>query len=327
MGIKVLSLFDGMSCGRIALIRGGIKVSQYFASEIHDPSIKITQKNHPDTIQIGDVRYVSYKNGYLTYKDRITDEMITLFVGKIHMVLAGSPCQDFSRSNTNGGGLKGTKSGLFYEFTRLLGEIKPKYFLLENVKPRKKEWVDEINDEMNLQPYIINSELVSAQNRERYYWTNISNITLPDDKGIVFSDIAYDGEHQPIKPELLERIRKTKRKTNKIGYYQYDKNGKGNNSQFDRLYPKTGKVGTLTTTCGSMKIIEDMDNENFRRIHIIEAERLQNVPVGYTEGVSPSYRFGMLGNGWTVDVITHIFSFMDLDYLYSSDEEMELETA
>jgi len=325
MGIKVLSLFDGMSCGQIALQRGGIKVSQYFASEIHKPSIKVTQKNHPNTIQIGNVEKVSYKDGYLTYEDNDTKEMITLFVGKIHMVLAGSPCQDLSRSNTNGQGLEGVKSGLFYEFTRLLSEIKPKYFLLENVV-MEEVWMDMISNDVGVYPILINSNLVSAQNRKRLYWTNIPNIMLPKDKEVMFSDIAYDGEHQPIKTELLERIRETKRLTS-TGYYQYDKNGKGHNSQFDRLYFKTGKVGTLTTTCGSMKIIEDMDNENFRRIHIIEAERLQNVTEGYTEGVCPSYRFGMLGNGWTVDVITHIFSFMDLDYLYLSDEEMETEMA
>jgi site-specific DNA-cytosine methylase len=327
MGIKVLSLFDGMSCGQIALQRGGIKVSQYFASEIHEPSIKVTQKNYPNTIQIGDVRKISYKKGYLTYKDRITEEMKTIFVGKIHMILAGSPCQDLSRSNTKGGGLDGTKSGLFFEFLRILKEVNPDYFLLENVVPRNKNDKNIIDKALGVKGVSINSRLVSAQDRERIYWTNINVLYQPVDKNIMFKDIAYDGEHKPIDKKYLPRIRKTMRQTKgRIGYIQFDFNGNKNNSMQDRLYHKDGKMGTLSTTCGSTKIIEDMEKEEFRRLHIIEAERLQNVKGGYTdvEGISMSDRFGMLGNGWTVDVITHIFSFMNFERLYSNDEEMQM---
>ena len=151
--MNVLSLFDGISCGQIALERAGVKVDKYYASEIEPNAIKVTQHNYPNTIQIGDVTKVQATS-----------------LPKIDLLIGGSPCQTFSIVG-DGTGFNG-KSGLFYEFLRLLREVKPKHFMLENVK-MKKEWRDEITKELNVMPTLINSNLLSAQDRERYYWTNI----------------------------------------------------------------------------------------------------------------------------------------------------------
>ena len=152
-GLNVLSLFDGMSCGRLALERAGIKVNNYFASEIDKYAIQVAKHNYPNTQHIGDVTKVKASE-----------------LPKIDLLIGGSPCQSFSNAG-NGTGFDG-KSGLFYEYVRLLKECKPKYFLLENVK-MKKQWQDIISKELGVEPIKINSNLVSAQNRERLYWTNI----------------------------------------------------------------------------------------------------------------------------------------------------------
>ena len=160
--MNVLSLFDGISCGRIALERVGIKVDKYFASEIKDIAIKVTQTNYPDTIQIGDVTKI----------DATT-------LPKIDLLIGGSPCQNFSIANLNSrDGLEGDKSSLFYQYLRLLREVKPKYFLLENVK-MKKDQEAIISELLGVKPILINSNLVSAQSRPRLYWTNIPGITPP----------------------------------------------------------------------------------------------------------------------------------------------------
>ncbi len=178
-GINVLSLFDGMSCGQIALERVGIPVNKYFACEIKKHAINVTQKNYPNTIQLGDVTKVSVND-----------------LPNIDLIIGGSPCQDFSRANSKQLGLSGEKSGLFYEYLRLLNEIKGKnpniLFLLENVR-MKKEYQDIISSELGVEPIRINSSLVSGQLRDRFYWTNIPNVTQPEDKGIKLSDILDYG--------------------------------------------------------------------------------------------------------------------------------------
>lgn len=183
----VLSLFDGISCGQIALERCGIKVDEYYASEIKPKAIEITQQHYPNTIQIGDVTKVSFKDGVLyTEKGNYN-------VGKIDLLIGGSPCQDFScLKNTRWGdanGYYGEKSKLFWEYVRLLKEIKPKYFLLENVK-MKKEYEINISNILGYTPNNINSSLVSFQTRNRLYWTNINKgiIPLPNDKNISLQD-------------------------------------------------------------------------------------------------------------------------------------------
>ena len=170
--ITVLSLFDGISCGRVALQRANIPVEKYYASEIDKYAIQVTQKNWPDTIQLGDVKEVWARN-----------------LPKIDLLIGGSPCQDLSIAKNNRQGLQGTRSGLFWHYVRLLRTCKPKYFLLENVASMPKEAKEIITRELGVQPILIDSALVSAQRRKRLYWTNIPNITQPTDKGIILSDV------------------------------------------------------------------------------------------------------------------------------------------
>jgi DNA-cytosine methyltransferase len=172
--MNVLSLFDGMSCGRIALDKLGIKVDKYFASEIDKYAIKVSEANYPDIVRLGDVRDVRGED-----------------LPKIDLMIAGSPCQGFSFAGKQLA-FDDPRSALFFEFTRLLDECKPKYFLLENVR-MKKEHLQVITDLLGVEPILINSSLVSAQNRKRYYWTNIPGVEQPMDKGIVLKDILESG--------------------------------------------------------------------------------------------------------------------------------------
>ena len=166
----VLSLFDGMSCGQIALNRAGISYGKYYASEIDKHAIKVTQHNYPNTIQLGSVTDI-----------KCTD------LPKIDLLIGGSPCQGFSFAG-KGLNFDDPRSKLFFEFVRLLEETKPKYFLLENVK-MKQEFQDIISKQLGVKPILINSSLVSAQNRERLYWTNIPIQGLPNDKGLFLKDV------------------------------------------------------------------------------------------------------------------------------------------
>ena len=311
--MNILSLFDGMSCGQIALNRANISYENYYASEIEKACINVTQHNYPNTIQIGDVRLITNEN-----------------LPQIDLIMGGSPCQDFSFAGRkkgmstkdeiniltleqylelkdNGFEFDG-QSYLFWEFVRLLILLKPKYFLLENVV-MSKEWEDVITNVVGVKPIMINSTLVSAQNRERLYWTNIPNITQPTDKGIVISDIIYDDTYKIFTDE---RITKTKKITK--NYVKWDLSGKQYWSQQDRAYFKHKKMCTLpkANPNNKLNIVIDYNKDIYRRIHPIEAERCQTVPDNYTlvNGVSETKRLEMLGNGWTVDVITHIFSFL-----------------
>lgn len=200
--MNIISLFDGMSCGQIAINRLGLKYDKYFASEIDKYAKHITQKNYPNTIHIGDVRYISYKNGTL-YTPNGNYEC------KIDLIIGGSPCTDLSLSGKQTGLLSNDletylklkesetefkgQSYLFWEYLRLLNEIRPTYFLLENVKMSFK-WRDIITENVGYDPILINSSLLSAQNRERYYWTNIPNIEQPKDKGIYLKDIVEENK-------------------------------------------------------------------------------------------------------------------------------------
>ena len=181
--MKVLSLFDGISCGRLALERAGIKVDKYYASEIDRYAIQVAKKNYPDTIQLGDCT----KLNYLELLD-------------VDLVIGGSPCQGFSFAGKQLN-FNDPRSKLFFEFVRAVRTIRPKYFLLENVK-MKKEYQDAISAELGVEPIEINSSLVSAQNRKRLYWTNIPNITQPADKGILLKDIVH--EYADIEDEKIQ---------------------------------------------------------------------------------------------------------------------------
>ena len=273
---NVLSLFDGMSCGQIALNRAGIKYDNYFASEIKPHAIKVTQHNFPNTIQLGSVLDVKASD-----------------LPKIDLFIGGSPCQSFS-SFGNGSGFDG-KSGLFYEYVRMLNELKQKnpdvLFMLENVN-MKKEWRDVISKELGVEPIAFNSNLVSAQNRDRLYWTNIDFI-VPGDRNILFKDVL---ENLPF------------REIPKCFFKNW-----GDKMRIDKglNWVKNDKANCLTTkNCHTNQYLLNEDKTLCRLLTAKEYERLQTIPENYTDCVSNTERFKMLGNGWTVDVIAHILSFI-----------------
>ena len=292
--MNVLSLFDGISCGRVALERAGIKVDKYYASEIDKYAIQVTQKNYPDTYQLGDIT-------------KITNEMLD-GLEKIDLIIGGSPCQDLSNYKYDRGevtGLNGEKSGLFYDYIRILKHIKPKYFLLENVASMEDRWRDLISEILEVQPIMINSNLVCAAERKRYYWTNIPNIKQPNDKGIVLKDIVFNPENVPEKYwytkynfTVHEGDVKVKATIHLNGHRQakevYNLNHKCNTLLCD------GNGGNLVK-----KIYQD---GRCRKLMPIEYERLQTLPDNYTDGISDSRRYTAIGNGWTVNVIAHILS-------------------
>jgi DNA-cytosine methyltransferase len=276
-GINVLSLFDGMSCGQIALNRLGIKVSKYYASEIDKAPIKVTQHNYPDTIQVGDVTKVKGED-----------------LPQIDLLIGGSPCQGFSFAGKKLN-FEDPRSILFFEFVRLLDECKPTYFLLENVK-MKKEWQDVISDLLGVQPMRINSSKFTAAKRDRLYWTNIPNISEPIDKEISFDDINSNIDEW-IEPERIEKIAAWKAQQKPL------KNA--------TLIGSKSKLPCLTARGYNQYhsgMILITDGEKYRYLTNEEAEMAQGVPVGYTSICNDRERSHMLGNGWTVDVIAHIFS-------------------
>jgi site-specific DNA-cytosine methylase len=290
--INVLSLFDGMSCGHIALQRANISVGRYFASEIKSHAMEVTKKHYPSTIFVGDVRQISYANGVL-----ITP--IGSFTVDIHLLIGGSPCQNFSCLNSyqdiKDYGLKGQQSSLFFEYLRLLREIKPTYFLLENVRMKKESEV-ELNTYLGVEGAHINSNLVSAQNRHRIYWTNIE-FYMPENKNIRLADILEDDV------EHLEAAKVTKSPSRDKMYY----GGKCKNITHEN------KASCLTTKQDRWNNAGLLDYKDYCRfLTPIECERLQTVPDNYTAGISTAKRYDLLGDGWTVDVVAHIFKALAL---------------
>jgi DNA-cytosine methyltransferase len=298
----VLSTFDGMSCVRIALEQLGIPIKQYFASEIDKYPIQITQKNYPDTIQLGDVTKVFAKD-----------------LPPIDILVGGSPCQGFSFAGDQLA-FDDPRSALFFEFVRLIKECKPKYFLLENVR-MKKEFLDVITEQLGVEPIFINSSLVSAQNRQRYYWTNIPNVQQPEDRGLVLKDILEDSDWFTDRDKSHCLDANYFKGGNLKSYFEKHRRqlvfnkpiqvGTADIKGFDiikRVYSPEGKSPTLTTMQGGHrqpKVAED--ETRWRKLTPLECERLQTVPDNYTEGVSNTQRYKMLGNGMTVEVIKHIF--------------------
>jgi DNA (cytosine-5)-methyltransferase 3A len=300
--MNILSLFDGMSCGQLALNRANVHYDKYYASEIEKNSIKVTQHNFPNTIQLGDVSKVNGKD-----------------LDKIDLIMGGSPCQSFSfAGKMKGMATKDEKeilslesylslkeagfefegqSYLFWEYVRLLKETNPTYFLLENVM-MKDYWKKVISDTLGVEPIMINSNLVSAQDRKRLYWTNIPNVGQPDDIGLHLRDIMEESVAD--KYNITERFYKKKE-----GTLSYSKS-RGN------IRPPERKSKTLTTSghgisnSGSTNI--KLSDDYLRIPTPLECERLQTVPDNYTNvGLLDSHRYKMLGNGWTVNVISHIF--------------------
>ena len=261
--MNVLSLFDGMSCGQLALQKAGIAYDKYFASEVDKYAIKVTQANFPDTIQLGDIRNIT--------ADR---------VGKIDLLIGGSPCQGFSFAG-NQLAFDHPQSVLFFEYARLLKELKPKYFLLENVRMKKK-FLDVITDILKVEPIFIDSALVSAQSRKRYYWTNIPDVLQPEDQGILLEDIIENGIVDRDKAHCID-----------ANYFR------GGNLKC--YFEKYRRQLVFNFTYNKCKTI------SYRKLSPVECERLQTVPDNYTNHVSNTQRYKMLGNGWTVNVIAHIF--------------------
>ena len=323
--INVLSLFDGLSGTQLALKNVGMKVNNYYASEVDKFAIKVTQANFPKTIQIGDITKI---NGSTDFNN-----------DKIDLLVAGFPCQDLSLASHTGEGLKGSRSGLFYEAIRLLNEIKPKYFLFENVRMNKaNEKI--ITDILGVEPIVLNSSLVSAQNRVRYYWTNLDlskikdkNIKLKDiiENGHTDRDLSYciDANYYKIGGDnnlssLKSYFKKYRRQLifNK-GCQQVGKALELDHINYDaikRVYGLDGKSPTLTTMGGGHREPKVVTNDinggaltavidpvfkdlHWRKLSPLECERLQNVPDNYTDHVSKTQRYRMLGNGFTVGII------------------------
>ncbi len=301
--INVLSLFDGMSCGQIALNKVGIEYENYFASEIDEYGIKVTKHNYPNTKHLGNVKNINYNE-----------------LPKIDLLIGGSPCQSFSFAGkqkgmttkdnveiltlehylelkNNGFEFQG-QSYLFWEYMNALITLKPKYFLLENVKMSDK-WKKVLSNAIGCEPILICSGNISAQNRPRYYWTNIPNVVEPTKIDIKLKDILQTdvSERYNIKDERVDTLMKF----------------------LSKNYRVTGKVPTLTTELAHSTgknfypkaLVEIFDVLGYyRRLTPIEIERLQTVPDDYTCVVTDTERYRMLGNGWTVNVIAHIFSFL-----------------
>ena len=301
--MKILSLFDGISCGQLAIDRIGIKNYTYYASEIDKYAIQIAKKNFPNTIHLGDVTSISPGN-----------------LPKIDLLIGGSPCQGFSFAGKQLA-FDDPRSQLFFEYVRLLKELKPKYFLLENVR-MKKEYLDIITKYLGVEPVLINSSLFSAQNRQRYYWTNIPFNKNIIDKGIVLKDILEEGfnterdkshclDANYYKGSSVENYKKKSRRQmvfespKQVGIAT-DING---HDILKRVYSPEGKSPTINTMNGGNREPKvAIDDIHWRKLTPLECERLQTVPDNYTEGVSNTQRYKMLGNGWTVDVIAHIFN-------------------
>ncbi len=300
--MNVLSLFDGISCGQIALERAGIKVKNYYASEIDKYAIAVTQHNYPDTIQLDAITKINIKR-----------------LPKMGLLIGGSPCQGFSFAGKQLN-FNDPRSILFFEYVKILDGLKKKnpdiIFILENVF-MKKEYQDIISDYLEVPSIKINSSLISAQTRKRLYWTNIDGIKQPKDKKIFLKDILINSENN------MGRIvgRRMHPETNKRDDY----NNKLKHTQILEMRGNN-KSGTLTTVQKDNIVIrkkskcirtsgrcsydrhewDSIDNDHFRKLTPIECERLQTVPDNYTNYVSNSQRYKALGNCFTVDVIVHI---------------------
>jgi DNA (cytosine-5)-methyltransferase 3A len=277
--MKVLSLFDGISCGMVALERAGIPIEKYVAYEIDKYAIQISKKNYPQIEHCGDVTTADF----------------TQYKG-FDLVIGGSPCQDLCAIGSREG-LKGEKSGLFFEFVRALTEVKPKYFLLENNASMTKENKDKISEILGVEPIMIDSSLVSAQIRKRLYWTNIPCLMQPKNKNIKLADILQHLEEKS-QYNITENILK------KVPGTRAYKNAWGSLRKLDQKLRCLTASYALAST--SFSVI-DYENGQYYAPTPIECERAQTLPDNYTEGISKSQRYKCIGNGWTVDVIAHIF--------------------
>lgn len=308
----VLSLFDGISCGRVALERAGLPVTEYYSSEIDKNAIAISNHNYPDIIRLGDVQNWNSWN-----------------IPKPDIILAGSPCTTFSTAGSHSG-FQGVSGDMYHHFLDILRHYKPQYFLLENVK-MKQSWSNTITVDLNVAPVLINSSLVSAQNRERNYWTNIggthiSKIQQPTDRQLYVKDILEPNAAKSLSIDTskLTFTYSANRSKKILGKQVIDKpyllSNINKGGQGYRVYSVNGKSVTLSSHTGGLGrgtglyftgLTSGMKPE-IRRLSITECERLQTLPPGYlsVKGVSDRQKYQALGNGWTVDIISHILAYI-----------------
>ena len=323
--MNVLSLFDGISCGRLALERAGIKVDNYYSSEIDQHAIKISQKNWSDITQLGDVN--NWREWDIDWN-------------KLDLVIGGSPCQGFSFAGKQLN-FSDPRSALFFEFNNVVKHAQEKNpavkFLLENVK-MKQEFQDVISGYLGTKPTLINSALVSAQNRNRLYWSNFP-IAQPVDKNVYLKDIILEDGYPVVLHNLYGGFKEKSVRTfvdksptlrtaaggghipsfvkrdwhlSEKAIKYMDRQVKGGRSHWDFKHhsdirnPKSAAVVANFFKGVMYNVFKDWDC--VRKFHPVECERLQTLPDGYTEGVSNTQRYKAVGNGWTVDVISHILS-------------------
>lgn len=293
--VKVLSLFDGISCGMIALERAGFEVEDYIAYEIEKSAISISKKNYPQIVQKGNVIGADF----------------TQYEG-FDIVMGGFPCQDISIGQYKGDRtLDSKRSGLFWELARAIKEVQPKYFLVENNYGIPKEVINTVSEVLGVQPVMIDSQLVSGQRRKRLYWTNIEGITQPEDKGIKFSDIVESGYVHTEKSYCLT--------ANYNGAYPadlfksvrsqvFEPAEKGKFEVRDEVVEIKGYNRVKGRESVKVKGVPD-GRYDIRKLSVVECCRLQTVPENYFEGFGENESRKALGNGWTVDVIAHILSY------------------
>lgn len=287
--INVLSLFDGISCGQIALERVGIEVENYFASEIDKHAIKVTQTNYPNTKQLGSVIDLKAKG-----------------LPKIDLLIGGSPCQGFSIAGKKLN-FDDYRSKLFFEFVRLKNELNPKYFLLENVR-MTDDIADAIDELLGVKRIYIDSRNFTGMIRKRYYWTNIPIGEIPT-KNVAIEDLL---DNEPFDRDLNFFLDRTKYEPTTsydgiITINPRDNNGK-QTWQRGRVYDVKGSCPTICASLFDLNITKD--HKTWRKLTINECERLQGVPKDYTSIVSKNERGKQLGNGWNVDTVAFIFSFL-----------------
>lgn len=332
--MRVLSLFDGISCAYEALLKANIPITSYHASEIDPYALRVSEARHPDIVRLGDVRTVKAR--------------------PIDLLIGGSPCQDLSVAKKGRKGLEGDRSGLFYEYVRLLEECNPRYFILENVASMSEDAKNLITLIMGVEPIMIDASLVSAQSRKRLFWTNIPFKGLPADRGILVRDILQ----KEVDPKYLVKAPVALRETDKVvGVIRVGLLEGLSNSQGNRVYSTDGKTVTLSANgggggaktglyaigrdvgrrldgkgvrqdhdktlpvqrrietradnkCGTLtSVYKDnlvVGESIVRRLTPLECEKLQCLPEHYTEGISDAQRYKCLGNAFNVDVIAHI---------------------
>lgn len=283
--MKVVSLFDGISCGLVALKNLGIEVEEYHAYEIDENAIKVSNNNHKEIIRYGDVM----------------DADFSKFVD-IDLLLGGSPCQDLSIQKANREGLKGAKSSLFWKYKEALDALKPRYFIFENVASMKDEDRDIITAALGVEPVLINADVFLPQNRERYYWTNIPIAQLAVESKITFRNVMEDvvAEKYYYNKEFTLEEDRTKNIIGEVKLNTYQ--------SLRRVYNPDGVIGCLTCVSGGYqeKKVYDDAKGKVRKLTPVEYERLQGLPDDYTKGLCDSKRYSVCGNGWAVPVIEYI---------------------